>query len=148
KGLFQKRMDEVEVARVAEYAVEDAEVAWELAGLMGGKLREQGLWELYWNLERPLIEVLVEMQFNGIRVDAAQLRQQSRGVEERLNVIKHDIYRLAAREFNIDSPKQLQQILFVELKLPVIRKTKTGASTDQEVLEQLATQHPLPSLLL
>lgn len=148
KGLFQKRMDEVDVCRVAEYAVEDAEVAWELAGLIGTQLRQQGLWDLYWKLERPLIEVLVEMQANGIRVDAAQLREQSQGVEQRLNVIKRDIYELAGREFNIDSPKQLQQILFVELKLPVIRKTKTGASTDQEVLEQLALQHPLPSLLL
>jgi len=148
KGLFQKRMDEVDIARVAEYAVEDAEVAWELSGRIGTLVREQGLWDLYWKLERPLIEVLVEMQANGIRVDAAQLREQSQGVEQRLNVIKRDIYELAGREFNIDSPKQLQQILFVELKLPVIRKTKTGASTDQEVLEQLAAQHPLPSLLL
>ena len=148
KGLFQKRMDEIDISVVAEYAVEDAEVAWELAGLIGRQLRDQGLWDLYWNLERPLIEVLVEMQANGIRVDGGQFREQSRAVEQRLSIIKRDIYALAGREFNIDSPKQLQQILFVEQKLPVIRKTKTGASTDQEVLEQLALQHPLPSLLL
>jgi DNA polymerase-1 len=148
KGLFQKRMDEVDIVRVAEYAVEDAEVAWELAERIGRELREQGLWDLYWKLERPLIEVLAEMQANGIRVDAEQLREQGRDVEQRLNVIKRDIYALAKREFNIDSPKQLQQILFVELGLPVVKKTKTGASTDQDVLEQLALQHPLPSLLL
>jgi DNA polymerase-1 len=148
KGLFQKRMDEVEVPLIAEYAVEDAEVAWEVAGLIGGQLREQGLWGLYWNLERPLIEVLVEMQYNGIRVDAAQLHEQSRAIERRLNIIKGDIYALAQREFNIDSPKQLQQVLFGDLGLPVIRKTKTGASTDQDVLEELARQHALPSLLL
>jgi DNA polymerase-1 len=148
KGLFQKPMDQVDIPLVAEYAVEDAEVAWELAELLGEKLRGLGLWELYWDLERPLIEVLVEMQANGIRVDAAQLRDQSRDVAQRLEGIKREIYEKAGREFNIDSPKQLQQILFVDLKLPVIRRTKTGASTDQEVLEQLAIQHALPSLLL
>src|SRR5262249_16470008 len=93
-------------------------------------------------------EVLVEMQHNGIRVDAGQLHEQGRTVARCLNVIKGEIYALAKREFNIDSPKQLQQVLFGDLGLPVIRKTKTGASTDQDVLEQLAQQHALPSLLL
>lgn len=148
KGLFQKRMDEVDITKVAEYAVEDAEVAFQLADLVEQQLREQGLWDLYWNLERPLIDVLVEMQANGIRVDANQLREQSRDVETRLTRIRSDIYEQGGREFNIDSPKQLQQVLFVELGLPVIRKTKTGASTDMEVLEQLAHLHPLPSLIL
>jgi DNA polymerase-1 len=148
KGLFQKRMDEVDIPVVAQYAVEDAEVAWELASLLEAQLREQGLWDLYWNLERPLIEVLAEMQANGIRVNAGLLREQSAGVARRLDQIKVEIYKLAGREFNIDSTKQLQQVLFAELKLPVIKKTKTGSSTDQEVLEQLALQHPLPSQLL
>lgn len=148
KGLFQKRMDEVDIPLVAEYAVEDAETAWELADLLGCRLREQGLWDLYWNLERPLIDVLVEMQANGIRVDGAQLHEQSRAVEVRLGGIRQAIFKEAGREFNIDSPKQLQEILFVKLGLPVIRRTKTGASTDQEVLESLAHLHPLPSLLL
>jgi DNA polymerase-1 len=148
KGLFQKRMDEVDVPLVAEYAVEDAEVAWELSLRLESQLREQGLWDLYWNLERPLIEILAEMQANGIRVNAEQLREQSAEVARRLDEIKVEIYKLAGREFNIDSTKQLQQVLFVELRLPVIKKTKTGSSTDQEVLEQLAAQHPLPSLLL
>jgi len=148
KGLFQKKMDEVDIARVAEYAVEDAEVAFDLAQLIEGQLRDSGLWDLYWDLERPLIDVLVEMQANGIRVDAAQLREQSGDVEQRLTRIRTEIYEKGGREFNIDSPKQLQQVLFVELGLPVIRKTKTGASTDMEVLEQLAHLHPLPSLIL
>jgi DNA polymerase-1 len=78
KGLFQKPMNEVDIPLVAEYAVEDAEVAWELAELLGEKLRALGLWDLYWNLERPLIEVLVEMQANGIRVDAARAGIQHR----------------------------------------------------------------------
>ncbi|MFN0052445.1 MAG: DNA polymerase I [Planctomycetales bacterium] len=148
KGLFQRSMQEVDVPLVAEYAVEDAEVAWELSVLMEDKLRQAGLWDLYWNLERPLIDVLVEMQHNGIRVDADLLRKQSDELARQLAEIRQEIFALAGREFNIDSPKQLQQILFHELKLPVIRKTKTGASTDQEVLEQLAPLHALPSKLV
>ena len=148
KGMSEKRLDEVEVRLVAEYAVEDAEVAWELSGVISRKLREQGLWELYWNLERPLIEVLVEMEANGIRVDAGRLREQSRSLEDRLSAMRREIYAAAGREFNIDSPKQLQQVLFRDLGLPVLRRTKTGASTDQDVLERLALEHPLPSLLL
>lgn len=148
KGLFQKRMDEVNIADVARYAVEDAEVAWELCGIISRELRAEGLWDLYWNLERPLIEVLVEMQAHGIRVDAGQLREQSREAEERLGRIRAEIFSIAGREFNIDSPKQLQQVLFEELKLPKIRKTKTGSSTDQDVLEQLALQHELPAKIL
>jgi DNA polymerase-1 len=148
KGLFQKRMDEIDIPLVAEYAVEDAEVAWELSELIANKLRDENLWDLYWNLERPLIDVLVEMQHNGIRVDVERLAVQSREIEQRLTGIREQIYSLAGREFNIDSPKQLQQILFHELKLPVMRKIKTGASTDQEVLEQLAPLHPLPSKLV
>jgi DNA polymerase-1 len=148
KGLFQKRMDEIAVPLVAEYAAEDAEVAWELAGLLGEKLRGAGLWDLYWNLERPLIEVLVEMQHNGIRVDCGLLEAQSRDIAQRLAGIREQIFSLAGREFNIDSPKQLQQVLFGDLNLPVMKKTKTGASTDQEVLEQLAPLHALPSKLV
>ncbi|HTI50488.1 MAG TPA: DNA polymerase, partial [Planctomycetaceae bacterium] len=112
------------------------------------KLREEGLWDLYWNLERPLIQVLVEMQHNGIRVDVGLLQAQSRDLQQRLVGIREQIFALAGREFNIDSPKQLQQVLFHELNLPMMRKTKTGASTDQEVLEQLAPLHPLPSKLV
>jgi DNA polymerase-1 len=148
KGLFQKRMDEIDVPLVAEYAAEDAEVAWELAGLLGERLRGEGLWDLYWNLERPLIDVLVEMQHNGIRVDTGLLAAQSHDIAQRLTGIREQIFSLAGREFNIDSPKQLQQVLFHDLNLPVIKKTKTGASTDQEVLEQLAPLHALPSKLV
>lgn len=148
KGLFQKRMDEVNIADVAKYAVEDAEVAWELCGIISKELRAEGLWDLYWNLERPLIEVLIEMQQNGIRVDAELLREQSSEAEKRLAGIRNEIFSIAGHEFNIDSPKQLQQVLFEELKLPKLRKTKTGSSTDQDVLEQLALQHPLPAKIL
>jgi DNA polymerase-1 len=147
-GLFQKRMDEVPVEEVAEYSVEDAAIAWELAGQFRHELKSAGLWDLYWNLERPLIDVLVEMQFNGIRVNPDLLREQGSDIADRLRIVKAEIFELAGREFNIDSPIQLRQILFVEQGLPVLRKTKTGPSTDQEVLEELAAMHPLPAKIL
>jgi len=148
KGLFQKTMDEIDIPQIAEYAVEDASLAWELADLLSGELRSQNLWDLYWNLERPLIEVLAEMQYNGIRVNVDMLRQQSQEATLKLEEIQRDIFQLAGREFNIDSPIQLRQILFDDLALPVLRKTKTGPSTDQDVLEELALRHPLPARIL
>ena len=147
-GLFQKRTDQVDIPEVAEYAVERAAVAWELVELTEAGLRREGLWDLYWALERPLIEVLAEMQLNGIRVDVAHLERQSRDLGERLTGIREQIFALAGHEFNIDSPKQLRQVLFTELDLPIIKKTKTGASTDQDVLEQLAPLHALPSKIV
>lgn len=148
KGSSQKGMQDVDIPRIAEYAAEDAAAAWEIAGIVATDLRQEKLWDLYWNLERPLIEILAEMQHNGIRVDVDLLQAQSRSAGERLEVIQQQIYGLANREFNIDSPIQLRQILFTDLALPVMRKTKTGASTDQEVLEQLASLHPLPAKIL
>src|SRR6185369_5636686 len=144
----EKGMQDVDVPRIAEYAAEDAAAAWEIAEIVGNDLRKEQLWDLYWNLERPLIEILAEMQYNGIRVNVAMLQEQSRSAAERLEVIKQQIYALANKEFNIDSVVQLRQILFTDLALPVIRKVKTGASTDQEVLEQLAHLHPLPAKIL
>ncbi|AMV16829.1 DNA polymerase I [Planctomyces sp. SH-PL14] len=148
KGKQQIKMSDVPVEKVAEYASEDADIAWQLAEIIEAKLKEQGLWDLYWNLERPLIPVLAEMEWHGIKVDADELRRQSASAAERLEVLVREIHAIAGREFNIDSPKQLAVILFDELKLPVIKRTKTGPSTDQEVLEELAKQHELPHKLM
>ncbi|HWL07198.1 MAG TPA: DNA polymerase I, partial [Planctomicrobium sp.] len=148
KGKKQKKMSEVGVEKVAEYASEDADVALQLADIIEGKLKETQLWDLYWNLERRLIPVLVEMEWNGIRINVDELKRQSEMVTVRLKELMTEIHGAAGREFNIDSPKQLAGILFDELKLPVQRKTKTGNSTDQEVLEKLAPLHPLPRLLI
>jgi len=148
KGKTQRGMAEIEIERVAEYAVEDAVIAWQLSERIESDLKREGLWELYWDLERPLIGILAEMEWTGIKVDVPQLQDQSRRLGNRLDVLRGEIYELAGREFNIDSPIQLREILFTDLKLPVIKKTKTGASTDQEVLEQLAISHPLPARLI
>lgn len=148
KGKNQRGMAEVEIERVAQYAVEDAVIAWQLIERIEADLKREGLWDLYWDLERPLIRILAEMEWRGIRVNAPLLQEQSKRLGSRLEVLREEIHALAGREFNIDSPVQLREILFTELKLPVYKKTKTGASTDQEVLEQLAIIHPLPAKLI
>ncbi len=131
--------------RLAEWATERVDVTWQLSRKLGDDLRREGLWDLYWNLERPLIGVLTDMEANGVRVDVAELQRQSVELGRRLTELIAEIHQLAGHEFNIDSPKQLAKVLFEELSLPVLKKTKTGASTDQDVLEKLALVHPLPA---
>ncbi len=147
-GKQQKSMAEVAIPAIAEYASEDADAALQIADLIAAQLREAGLWDLYWDLERPLIPILADMEYTGIRVDADELRRQSAALTEQLATLMVEIHDLAGREFNIDSPLQLRTILFDELKLPIKKKTKTGASTDQEVLEELALLHPLPAKII
>ncbi|QDU81525.1 DNA polymerase I [Polystyrenella longa] len=148
KGKQQKKMFEVEVDQAAEYAAEDATISLQIAHRVKQELEQENLWDLYWDLERPLISVLVEMESNGIKVLPDELREQSEQLKERLFELEIDIYKIAGQEFNIGSPKQLREILFDKLNLPVIKRTKTGPSTDQEVLEQLATEHELPAKLI
>ena len=148
KGKQQKKMFEVEISRAAEYATEDADIALQLADRIAEELKREDLWDLYWDLERPLITVLTDLEEAGIRVDVDELNRQSDELSERLDVLMADIYKEAGREFNIGSPKQLSELLFEELGLPVIKKTKTGASTSHDVLEKLALMHPLPAMII
>ena len=148
KGKQQKRMDEVPLESITQYAAEDADVPLRLVDILRQKLKEQQLDRLFTTLEMPLIEVLVELEYNGIKVDVDHLRQLSRRFGERIDALEHEIYDLAGHTFNIASPKQLATVLFKEQMLPVLKKTKTGASTDAEVLEQLANQHPLPAKII
>ena len=144
-GKDQKSMAEVDIEKAAEYAAEDADISLQLADLIAEELRREDLWDLYWELERPLIPVLADMEFQGIRVDAEELERQSSELTARLEQLVGEIYEMAGHEFNIDSPLQLRTVLFDELDLPVQKKTKTGPSTDQSVLEKLALLHPLPA---
>ena len=142
-------MDQVDIAKVAEYAGEDADATWRIEAILAPKVRAEGLWDLYADLERPLISVLARMERAGIAVDVARLRQLSDEFAEQMARIEAEIYQLAGRPFNINSPPQLRQVLFDELKLPTISKTPGGEqSTAQDVLEELAQKHPLPALLL
>ena len=147
-GKTQKRMDEVPVRQVADYAGEDALVPLRLLPILWEKLTEASLDALCADVELPLIEVLVDLEYHGIRVDVDRLLELSRRHAARLESLEGEIYELAGREFNIASPKQLQEVLFREQKLPVLKKTKTGASTDAEVLEELAQVHPLPAKII
>jgi DNA polymerase I len=148
-GKNQRRMDEVSVARVAEYAAEDAWLPERLRPILANRLEEADLAGLLRDLEVPLIDVLVELEFNGIRVDVARLAELSHRYAERMETLEREIHALAGRPVNIASPKQLQELLFAELKLPVVKRTaKSGPSTDAEVLEELAPLHPLPAKIL
>lgn len=144
----QKTMFGTDSADAADYVKREAETAWDVAGIAKTQLEENGLWDLYDKLERPLIAVLHEMESRGIKVDVEELERQSKLATGALNAITAEIHSIAGREFNIDSPKQLREVLFDELKLPVIKKTKTGASTNVEVLEKLAEEHELPAKIM
>lgn len=147
-GKNQRRMDEVPVSLVAKYAAEDADVPIRLMPILQRRLEEERLDRLFLDLEMPLIEVLAELEFNGIKVDVELLAELSERFGQRQAALQVEIFALAGREFNIDSRQQLGKILFEELQLPVIKKTKTGPSTDVDVLTQLALQHELPAKVI
>lgn len=151
KGKAQKRMDEVAPARVAAYAAEDADLALRLCDLLEPKLEEQGLGALYREVEVPLIAVLERMEAAGVCLDTRLLQQLSGEFLAQMEDLKEAIFKEAGRPFNVDSPKQLREILFGELKLPKLRRTAVSgdASTSQEVLEDLAAAgHELPRLII
>jgi DNA polymerase-1 len=118
---------------------------WEHAA---AELERQGLGALYRDIERPLVAVLATMERHGIRVDPGRLEQFARELERQLDVLTREIWALAGEEFTIASPKQLAHILFEKLKLPPVRRTKTGYSTDADVLTELAAGHELPAKVL
>lgn len=148
KGKTQKRMDEVPLSQICDYAAEDALMPWLLRPILARRLAETNLERLFTDVEMPLIDTLVEMEFNGIKVSRERLAELSRGYAARIEQLRDEIHELAGHSLNIASPKQLQQVLFFEQGLPVIKKTKTGPSTDAEVLEELAKQHPLPAKII
>ena len=117
--------------------------------LLQEKLKESGQEELFYGLEVPLVEVLARMEYNGVKIDTPALAALSRQMEDRLINLRGRIYELnSGAEFNLNSPRQMSEVLFNRLKLPVVKKTKTGPSTDEEVLRKLAKSHPLPALVL
>jgi DNA polymerase I len=147
-GKNQRRMDEVAVSLVTDYAAEDADVAWRLKEILERRLDEEGLRPLFETLEMPLIEVLAEMEFHGIKIDVERLRGMSEQFASQIAELQRDIHQIAGREFNIDSRLQLAKILFEERKLPITKRTRTGPSTDVEVLEELAKVDPLPAKII
>jgi DNA polymerase-1 len=150
KGKQQLTFDQVPVAKAADYAAEDADVTLALHQTLWPKLKAQaGPQAIYESLEIPLIPVLARMEWIGVALDPDQLARQSAEIEERLEAIEARAHDEAGREFNLGSPKQLQQILFEELELPVVRKTPKGQpSTAEDVLQELSADYALPRLIL
>ena len=148
RGKKQITMDCVPCDQVAIYAAEDADVAFRLADFFRQRLADEGLTGLFEDLEMPLLPVLAGMETQGIIIDPAVLKHMEIELSAQADKLRERIMLSAGRPFNVDSPRQLAVVLFDELKLPVGRKTQTGASTDSDVLEQLAVLHELPGLVL
>jgi DNA polymerase-1 len=125
-----------------------ADVVFSLQEVLAQKLAENGMDKLYYNLELPLVRILADMEITGVLVDREQLKTMSSELSDKKNAITLEIYRLAGEGFNINSTKQLGYIFFDKLKLPIIKKTKTGYSTDVEVLEALAEEHEIVAKIL
>lgn len=135
---------EIPVDNATKYSGEDAASALKLEEFLVLELEKQGLLKLFNGVEMPLIEVLADMEMAGVKIDIPLMKVFSQKLIGELASIEKRIYFLAGEEFNINSPKQLQEILFEKLGLRTIKKTKTGFSTDVDVLEQLALEHELP----
>jgi DNA polymerase-1 len=151
-GRNQTTMDAVPTETVAPYAAEDADVALRLAEVLRPQLQAEGLDVLLRDVEMPLLPVLAEMERTGIRVDPQRLKAMAVELGSQAEALHDAILHAAGRPFNPDSPKQLGEVLFEELGFPVVKRTKTGPSTNSSVLEQLAAEHadkpPLPALIL
>ncbi len=125
-----------------------AQVVWQLVQVIEKNLAESGMDRLYRQIELPLEKVLAKMEIAGVKVESSQLVKMSQELESAIQQVSEDIYRQAGEEFNINSPKQLAAILFEKLGLPPLKKTKTGYSTNAEVLERLASQHEIVAKIL
>jgi DNA polymerase-1 len=147
-GRNPKPVDQVSIAQFTQYAGQDADVPLRLAPILERLLRQENLEKLFADLEMPLVEVLAELEHNGIKVDVQRLHELSRRFGERMQVLQAEVYEIAGGPFNIDSRIQLSQVLFEKLHLPVIKKTKSGPSTDADVLAELASLHALPEKIV
>jgi DNA polymerase-1 len=148
KGSKAVTFDRVPVDRACEYSCEDADVTGRLNGVFQTLLRERALEALFRDVERPLISVLARMEMAGIAIDSAVFDRLQRDLTARLGALESAIFEEAGEPFQINSPKQLQAVLFDKLGLAPKRRTKTGYSTDVEVLEELAQEHTLPQKIL
>lgn len=148
KGKNAITMDKVDINKVALYCCEDSDVTLRLKKILEKEIAGKGLDGLFYDVEMPLVEVLAIMEINGVAIDKEYLDELSAILDKSLKKITAHIYELAGEEFNINSPKQLSKILFEKLKLPVVKKTKTGISTDEAVLTKLARVHEMPEALL
>jgi len=142
-GAKQSCISQAEIERTGDYACADADMTLRLAEIFDAELHQKGLWQLFTDVEMPLVPVLVRMEMNGICIDSQLLGQMSRRLGGRLLELETEIYENAGHKFNINSPQQLGPVLFDELKLPAAGRTKSGYSTSATVLESLRSVHPI-----
>ncbi|MFC1992354.1 DNA polymerase I [Chloroflexota bacterium] len=147
-GAKQISMSLVEAGKAADYACADADMTGRLVELLGPELQQQGLWQLFSEVEMPLVPVLMRMERCGVALDTALLRQMALHLGEQLMKLEDEIYGGVGHQFNINSPQQLGYVLFEELELPAGRKTKSGYSTGAAVLEELRGVHPIIESIL
>jgi len=149
KGKNQLTFDMVGTTTACEYAAEDADITWQLYLYLKNRLEKEPLLEkLFYEVEMPLVSVLAAMEYNGVSLDTRLLREMSGDLNEAVKKLSNQIYQQAGSVFNIDSPKQLSEILFDKLGLKSIRVGKAGRSTDAAVLEELLGEHPIIELIL
>jgi len=149
-GKNKLNFSDIELNKATEYAAEDADITLRLYENLKERLDEEKLNKIYEYFEKPMVKLLSTLEFNGIKVDANHLKKLSARFEKKLKKIEKNIYELAGREFNIGSPKQLGEIIYNELKIAKLKKTKKGSlATNANVLEDLAfTGHKFPNLIL
>jgi DNA polymerase-1 len=147
-GKREVTFDQVDLEVAKNYACEDSDVTFLVSNILLPKLQDEGLKDLFYDVELPLIDVLAHMEMNGVKIDRSLLGEMSKEFEIKLVSIADRIYRVAGEQFNINSSQQLASILFEKLRLPKVKRTKTGTSTDTEVLTKLAQHHDLPGEIL
>ncbi|MFT4711835.1 MAG: DNA polymerase-1 [Candidatus Azotimanducaceae bacterium] len=150
KGAKQLTFNQIDLDVAGTYAAEDADITMRLHQTIWPRLKEvEGLRNVFENIELPLVSVLSRIERNGVLLDTELLSEQSRDLGERIDELEKEAHALAGEEFNLGSPKQLQQIFFEKLKLPIIRKTPKGQpSTAEPVLQELAHDYPLPKVIM
>lgn len=150
KGKGQGNMRDVEVEQVKEYAGEDADITLQLKNVFEPEMKEKDVEKVFFEVENPLVKVLTEMEFEGVRVDTSFLNEYSKELEKEAKIAEESVYKIAGVRFNLASPKQLGEVLFEKLMLdPKAKKTKTGQyATGEDVLQKLAHQFPIVSDIL
>lgn len=148
RGVQQRTFADIPLDQACRYAAEDADVTLRLAATLGPKIAELHLADLMDGLEMPMVRVLADMEMAGICIDSHLLQSLDKQMADNIGRLQEEIFTQAGMSFNIDSPKQLSDVLFNKLGLPVQRKTRTGRSTDVEVLEALQDMHPVPRLVM
>jgi DNA polymerase-1 len=150
KGAKQKTFDLIDLEQASDYAAEDADITMQLHQVLSAGLQQEAkLKQVYTDIEMPLVDVLLDVEQNGVLIDREMLQKQGREIDQKLSQIEQTIYQQAGEVFNLSSPKQIQAILFDKLDLPILRKTPKGQpSTAEDVLEELAADYEIPALLL